>query len=64
MGRPRKHPLPLQQVEADSESLRLARRIWAGQSVSLTRRERLLRIASALAEHGLSMDGVDEGLPK
>jgi hypothetical protein len=36
-----------------------ANRIWAGQSESISRHERLGRIAAALAEQGLSMEGVE-----
>lgn len=35
-----------------------ANRIWAGQSVSLNRAERLRRVQSALEGQGMSMEGV------
>lgn len=35
-----------------------ADRVWAGQSVSLSRHERMGRIAAALEAQGLSMEGV------
>jgi hypothetical protein len=36
-----------------------ALRVWAGQSESLSRHERLGRVADALKAQGLSMDGVE-----
>lgn len=36
-----------------------ALRVWAGQSESLSRHERLGRVAEALKAQGLSMDGVE-----
>jgi hypothetical protein len=36
-----------------------ANRIWAGQSVSLPRAERLRRVKSALEGQGMSMEGVN-----
>jgi hypothetical protein len=35
-----------------------AERMWAGQSISLSRHERLGRIAAALQAQGMSMEGV------
>ena len=35
-----------------------ANRMWEGQSISLSRHERLGRIAAALEAQGLSMEGV------
>ena len=35
-----------------------AARVWAGQSISLSRHERMGRIRAALEEQGLSMEGV------
>lgn len=65
MGRPRKNQLPIQLTsEVDSESLRLAKRIWEGQSPSLYRKVRVERILAALREHGMPTDGVEEGLPQ
>lgn len=65
MGRPRKNPQPIQPTrEAESESTKLAKRIWDGQSPSLYRKVRVDRILSALREHGMPTDGIDEGLPQ
>lgn len=36
-----------------------ANRVWAGQSVSLPRAERLRRVKSALEGQGMSMEGVN-----
>jgi uncharacterized protein YifE (UPF0438 family) len=36
-----------------------ARRIWSGQSVSLSRHERMGRVRAALEAQGLSMEGVE-----
>ena len=35
-----------------------ANRVWAGQSLSLNRAERLARVQAALEAQGLSMEGV------
>lgn len=45
-------------VEDTSAAQDMADRIWAGQSESLSRHERLGRIAAALEAQGLSMEGV------
>jgi hypothetical protein len=36
-----------------------ARRVWEGQSISLSRHERLGRVAQALQAQGMSMEGVE-----
>jgi hypothetical protein len=36
-----------------------ARKVWASQSDSLPRKDRLERVAKALEKRGMSMDGVD-----
>lgn len=59
MGRPRKVVEQVQQPSAPtSPAEMLARRIWAGQSVSLSVKERKRRIDAALIEHGFSAEEV------
>jgi hypothetical protein len=46
-------------VFARRQAQAYARRVWDGQSPSLTRHERLGRIADALKAQGMSMEGVE-----
>lgn len=49
----------MERSEQMSAAQAYARRIWAKQSVSLSRHERVGRIAAALQAQGLSMEGVE-----
>jgi hypothetical protein len=49
----------MERSEAISAAQAYASRMWAKQSVSLSRHERLGRIAAALEAQGLSMEGVE-----
>lgn len=58
MGRPRKI---VEQAPSDlpvSPASEMARRIWAGQSVSLSVKERKRRIEAALAGHGFTAEEI------
>jgi hypothetical protein len=50
---------PLPQEFARRQALAYALRVWSGQSVSLSRHERIGRVAEALRAQGLSMEGVE-----
>lgn len=60
MGRPRKVPVEVVKpvAETSSAAQEMAMRIWRGQSVSLSRKERVRRIESALAGHDFSADEI------
>lgn len=46
-------------LPANAAAQAYAQRMWDGQSESLSRHERLGRIAAALEAQGMSMEGVD-----
>lgn len=41
------------------QALSLAKRIWAGQSPDVPRKERLARVARGLEAQGFTMDGIE-----
>ena len=58
-GRPPKAPIVTDEVHPNYAAQEYARRVWAGQSPSLSQHERLGRIADALKAQGMSMEGVE-----
>lgn len=58
MGRPRKIVEQVPSDEPVSPASALANRIWAGQSVSLSPKERKRRIEAALLGHGFSVEEI------
>ena len=58
-GRPPKAETVTVPEGEQSEAQAYARKVWAGQSDSLSSHERMGRIRAALEAQGLSMEGVE-----
>lgn len=61
MGRPRKvvQPVAAESNKEAGQAQVMANRIWNGQSVSLSRKERIRRINVALVGHGFLAEEIE-----